>query len=435
MEQKTKFKQTEIGMIPEEWEIDGIETIYNISSGLSKPREEFGSGFPFVSFMDIFSNFSLPKNLSQLVNSSERERKACSVRRGDVFLTRTSETQEELGMSSVALKNYESATFNGFSKRLRPRNDGRIFPEFAAYLFRSRIIRNQILAFSSLTTRASLNAESIRRIKLILPPLPEQRAITKILSDLDSKIELNQRMNQTLESIAQALFKRWFVDFEFPDEKGRPYKSNGGKMKQTELGKIPDDWNFSVLPELTSIVDCLHTKKPEKLDSGKILLQFYNLTPNHDLDMSNPYYVSESDYNQWTKNICVRDGDILFTNAGRQAIAKVPYWFKGGMGRNITAVRAEKIDASYLFYYFLSSHGEKQITKNLDEGTIFSSLNVKGIRKIIILVPPKELQNSFYNIASKIRCTTEINNIENQKLSQIRDSLLPKLMSGQIRVR
>ena len=250
MKTQTKFKQTGIGVIPEEWEVEKVDNLYEISSGLSKPRNEFGFGYPFLSFKNIFDNFSLPEELHELVNSTEKERKNCSIMRGDVFLTRTSETIGELGMSSVALKNYENATFNGFAKRLRPKRKGIILPEFAVYLFRSNKIRSQILTFSSLTTRASLNASMIKEIRLIIPSLPEQSAMATILSDLDLKIELNRQMDATLESIGQALFKHWFIDFEFPNENGKPYKSSGGEMVDSELGEIPKGW------EIKEINDC-----------------------------------------------------------------------------------------------------------------------------------------------------------------------------------
>lgn len=98
------------------WKTSFLTDHYIISSGLSKPAKDFGTGYPFLSFKDIFYNYFLPDSLTQLVQSTEKERVTCSVKRGDVFLTRTSETMHELGMSSVALKDYANATFNGFAK-------------------------------------------------------------------------------------------------------------------------------------------------------------------------------------------------------------------------------------------------------------------------------------------------------------------------------
>jgi type I restriction enzyme S subunit len=151
-----------------------LSQLYEFRSGLSKPRSEFGFGYGFLSFKNVFYNFFIPDKLSEFVNSTEQERESCSIKRGDVFLTRTSETMEELGMSCVALKDYESATFNGFTKRLRPKANTKIVPEYAGYFFRSPKFRREVTAMSSLSTRASLNNEMLGRLKMVLPSLEEQ---------------------------------------------------------------------------------------------------------------------------------------------------------------------------------------------------------------------------------------------------------------------
>ena len=123
------------------WKEYSLAEVYSFSSGLSKSADQFGFGYSFVSFKEVFRNYFLPKRLESLVNTTEKERNTFSVKRGDVFLTRTSETQEELGMSSVALLDYPDATFNGFTKRLRPKGNIEIYPEYAGYYFRSKKFR------------------------------------------------------------------------------------------------------------------------------------------------------------------------------------------------------------------------------------------------------------------------------------------------------
>ena len=151
-----------------EWiEKNAIE-LYECSSGLSKAADQFGFGYPFLSYSDIFHNYYVPEKLLTLVNSTEKERKSCSVKRGDVFLTRTSETTDELGMSCVALQDYPNATFNGFAKRLRPITN-EIVPEYASYFFRSSYFRAQCMSLASLITRASLNEGMIGRLKIRYP--------------------------------------------------------------------------------------------------------------------------------------------------------------------------------------------------------------------------------------------------------------------------
>ena len=134
---------------------------YDFRSGLSKARSEFGSGYPFLTFKDVFYNTFVPDELGDLVNSSEDERNFGDIKRGDVFLTRTSETMEELGMSCVALRDVPFATFNGFTKRLRPKPGVEIVPEFAGYFFRSSGFRRDVTTMSSMSTRASLNNDML----------------------------------------------------------------------------------------------------------------------------------------------------------------------------------------------------------------------------------------------------------------------------------
>ncbi len=149
-----------------DWKEYSLTDLYRVSSGLSKPAKDFGEGYPFLSFKDVFYNFFLPDGLTELVRSNDKERNTCSIKRGDVFLTRTSETMNELGMSSVARKDYPDATFNGFCKRLRPYTDIPLYPEYVGYFLRSPGFRLELTAFSTMSTRASLNNDMIGRLKL-----------------------------------------------------------------------------------------------------------------------------------------------------------------------------------------------------------------------------------------------------------------------------
>jgi type I restriction enzyme, S subunit len=246
-----------------EWRTLLLDRLYEFSSGLSKPRSAFGSGYPFLAFKDVFYNSSVPAQLSELVRSTDQERSRCSIRRGDVFVTRTSETMDELGMSSVALRDIPDATFNGFTKRLRPRDSDTVVPEYARYYFRAPGFRQAVTAMSSLSTRASLNNEMLARLSIVLPPREEQEAIGHILGTLDDKIELNRRMSETLEVMARALFKSWFVDFDPVRAKaegrdpGLPQPLADlfpARLVDSDLGEIPEGWEVKVLDNLSSIV-------------------------------------------------------------------------------------------------------------------------------------------------------------------------------------
>ena len=128
------------------WKQYKLGDLYDLFTGLSKPREEFGFGTPFITFRDVFNNYFLPENIESLANTTQKERESCSVKKGDIFLTRTSETLHELGMSSIALKDYPNTTFNGFTKRLRLKNNTQVDIDliFLGYYLRSPFFRSQI---------------------------------------------------------------------------------------------------------------------------------------------------------------------------------------------------------------------------------------------------------------------------------------------------
>ena len=213
-----------------------LNEIYTITSGLSKSSEEFGFGFPFLSFKTIFYNYYINEDLDELVNSTEEEQKKHSVKKGDVFLTRTSETLDELGMSCVALRDYPNATFNGFTKRLRPKKDNVIYPLYACYYFRSTLFRKYVDSMAIMTTRASLNNNILSRLPIIFPNYEDQKKIGYLLHNLDKKIELNKEINNHLEEVMLKIFNSWFVKFELSDE-----------LIDSRLGLIPKGWDIDYL--------------------------------------------------------------------------------------------------------------------------------------------------------------------------------------------
>lgn len=162
--------------------------LYESSSGLSKRADQFGFGQPFLSFKTVFKNPVVPAELSDLVNTTEAEQARYSIKKGDVFVTRTSEDLEGLGMSCAALRDHPKATFNGFTKRLRPKESGVVDPQFAAYFFRSSPFRTQIAQMAVLSTRVSLNDDILLRIRIPVPPLEEQERIVAILDKFDALV-------------------------------------------------------------------------------------------------------------------------------------------------------------------------------------------------------------------------------------------------------
>ena len=267
-----------------------------------------------------------------------------------------------------------------------------------------------------------------------------QRRIAKILSDFDAKIELNNHINRELEAMAKTLYDYWFVQFDFPNEQGKPYKSSGGIMVYNpELKReIPENWVVEKIVNNCDIIDCLHSMKPDyKYVKEKCyLLQLENIKDDGLIDLSNKYFVSEEDYLDWTSRIEVKENDIVITNAGRVgATAQISKNVIAGIGRNITAIRPISISSSYLFLAFRGLDMKRQIAWNTDKGAFFTSLNVKGIKKLYVLRPIKTIEENFEKMVSGIRKKRELIQIQNQQLSELRDWLLPMLINGQVEVK
>ena len=418
-----------------EWQEVYLNEAFDIGSGLSKPAEDFGSGFPFLSFKEIFNNFFVPEELPELVESSEEERDKCSVKKGDVFLTRTSETVKELGMSCVALKDYENATFNGFTKRLRPNGNLEIVPEYAGYYFRSSKFRNEVTALSSASTRASLNNEMLGRLKIVLPSKIEQGEIAAVLSCLNRKISNLRQQNETLERIAQTLFKHWFVDFEFPNEDGKPYKSSGGEMMRSESGEIPTGWHFLELGNVATNYSETHKFQNKSeivfINTGDVLEGNFL---HHD------YSSIKTLPGQAKKKI--RQNDILYSEI-RPINKRFAYVnFSENLDDYVVSTKFMVVRSSgkilpRLLYLILKGDSTIQEFHHIAEsrsGT-FPQITFESVSTFPVVIPEIMLQEKLMSVITPLLEKKEFNIQKIETLTKTRDVLLPQLMSGKLRIK
>lgn len=176
-----------IGEIPSYWKLKKLRYLGELQNGISKGAEEFGYGYPFVSYGDVYKNLSLPFKVEGLVNSSISDRKTYSVQEGDVFFTRTSETIEEIGFASTCLQTLENATFAGFLIRFRPTTND-LYKGYSKYYFRSDIHRRFFVKEMNLVTRASLGQNLLKNLPVVIPPYEEQIKIANYLEEKTSEI-------------------------------------------------------------------------------------------------------------------------------------------------------------------------------------------------------------------------------------------------------
>ena len=197
-----------IGQIPAKWVLGKLRNVGDTQNGISKSSEFFGKGFPFVSYSDVYKNYSLPFAVSGLVESTPEEQERYSVKEGDIFFTRTSETIEEVGFSCVCEKDIPNATFAGFLIRVRPFSD-KLHTPYAKYYFRSTHLRFYLVKEMNLVTRASLGQSLLKSMPVLLPPLEEQKEIADYLdakcAEIDKLIAKKEQLVKELESYKKSL--------------------------------------------------------------------------------------------------------------------------------------------------------------------------------------------------------------------------------------
>lgn len=299
------------------------------------------------------------------------------------------------------------------NKQLRARlNKDVVNPLYAYYWFAEKKMQEYIVLQNTGSTIPLINLSILRNLPIPLPSMDIQNKIVAILETIDNKIDINNQINRNLSEQSQMIVKSYMDSKEY---------------KMTPLADIAE------------VIDCLHSKKPEEKENGtKQLIQLDNITDAGFLDMDRlKYMISDDDYAFWIRKCEIVAGDCVITNVGRVgAVSQAPAGTHAAMGRNMTCIRLKKQYEwqAYLITMLLSNHMKQEINKNTDVGTIMNALNVKDIPKLQFPVFSDGEMEKLEGDLKAIRGLIETNYLEIQRLIQLRDSLLPRLMSGELDV-
>ena len=405
--------------------------LYEMSSGITSSKAQAGHGFPFISFSTVFNNYFLPEELPDLMDTSPKEQEIFSVKKDDVFITRTSETVDALAMSCVAVKDYPKATFSGFVKRLRPKTTGIVYSKYIAFFLRSKYFRKVLDCNTIMTLRASFNEDMFSFLYLYLPDYEEQVKIGNLLYNMEMKIRTNNRINDNLEQQAKLLYDYWFTQFDFPDENGNPYRSSGGKMVFNEKlkRKIPYGWKVesAFSNSISSII-----KPGVKLFNKKTYLATADIKGT---SISNGTIINyegrESRANMQPRVSSVWFAKMknsvkhLYLNKEMQTIISNSILSTGFCGLQCKETSFEYI-ASYI------SNDYFEIRKDiLAHGATQQAVNNDDLKNIPIVIPNDNLLYLYHKVTKPLYAKISKNICENHELIKLRDWLLPMLMNGQ----
>lgn len=247
MEMKPGYKQTEIGVIPVEWEVKSMKELFTFQNGVNADKAAYGKGVPFINVLEVITCSTITEDkIPGKIFLPANAIAAFAVHYGDVLFNRTSETQEEVGLASVYVGT-AAVVFGGFVIRARPR-DRRMNPAFTALALRSLAVRAQIIALGQGAIRANIGQQDLSRVQVFLPRLAEQEAIAEALSDADALIESLEQLIAKKRNVKQGAMQELLTG----KKRLSGFQKKPG-LKQTEMGMIPEDWNVAKLAAVCSM--------------------------------------------------------------------------------------------------------------------------------------------------------------------------------------
>ncbi len=302
-----------------------------------------------------------------------------------------------------------------------------ICPKFLFYLVASESFTSIASSGSTGTRMPRADWKHLSNTIWSVPPLPTQTAIAEILSSLDDKIELNKTINKNLEDLAQALFKHWFVDFDFPDNNGQPYKSSGGEMVNSELGMIPKGWSVTSLNEIAEYLNGLALQKhpPETEKDSLPVIKIKELRQG---------ITNASD--RASRNIpdkyIVKNGDVLFAWSGSLMI---DFWTngRGALNQHLFKVSSDTFP-KWFYFYWTKNHLDEFIKIAESKATTMGHIQRKHLAEAKVLIPNNAQLERFSNVFSPVVDRIINGRLESNELNVLRDTLLPKLISGELEV-
>jgi len=399
----------------------------------SMTQEYVESGIPFLRSKNVEPYRIILDDLCYISREFHQKIKKSALSPGDVVIVRTGKP----GSATIIPEFFPVANC---SDLVIVRPSLKLDRHFLVYYLNSiavHYINSRLVG----AVQQHFNIGAARELKIYCPPIEEQQEISSVLTSLDCKIENLRKQNKTLEAIAQTLFKHWFVDFEFPNEDGKPYKSSGGAIELSELGEIPAGWSVGKFGDFCNVKHG-YAFKGEFItaeETGQILLTPGNFRIGGGFNPSKYKYYSDGDYD---KDYILEAGDLIITMTDLSKEgdtlgypAFVPKHSNNIFLHNqrLGKVIDSQIDLFFLFFLLCRREYRSHILGTASGSTVRHT-SPSRILECKFTVPNKELLDHFSLVVRKLISKTFANYEQIETLSKTRDVLLPKLISGQLRI-
>ncbi len=385
-----------------------LSEIGEFKNGLNFNQNDYGFGFPIINVKQLYqSRFATIKKLLEIKSDFAKKIEGYFVDTGDLLFVRGSMDPEGAGQLVMVNKFKPKTVFSGFIIRFRITDRKIINPLFLTYLLRSPPFRELFVRIASGSVHSNMNQEILGNIQVELPDIQIQNQISKVLDDIDTKIELLQNQNKILEQIIQTIFKSWFMDF-----------AGVTKFEDSELGEIPKEWEIKKLDELFQI-----------FAGGDLSKISFSKTKSNEYRY--PVYsnsLKKKGLYGYSKTYQYEPECVTVTARGEVGRAEYRNNFFNAIVRLLVLKPKYDFSCSYTASFINSELDFSHI------GSAVNQLTAPGISDRVIVVPPSNLLENFERIFYPLQKKIDLNTANISILEQTRDTLLPKLMSGEIRV-
>ena len=413
--------------------------LLDVKRGASLAGEHYATSGEYIRL--TCGNFDYQNN-SFKVNTSKDNlyytgpvREEFIMKKGDIITPLTEQAIGLLGSTAIIPEDGKYIQSQDIAKVIC--NEELLCPSFAFYLISSDAVKKQLSAAAQQTKIRHTSPDKIKDCTVWIPDLPTQEKTGRILSDIDSKIALNRAINRNLEALAKQLYDYWFVQFDFPNEEGKPYKSSGGQMVWNEKLKheIPKSWQAVSVNDISESFRGVSYTKDDLVNEsqGVLVLRGNNIQDNQLIYDSNVAYIPQS-FVSTEQKICKRDIIMTMSSGSKEHVGKCVLFHHNTCetyGAFLTKFSPHPHCSYLLFDVFNSAYFKAKI-KSIASGTGINNLTNQTFDNIYIALPPIEILKEFDELQSKIFSEVGVLQQDTWHLIKQRDELLPLLMNGQV---
>ena len=400
-------------------------------SGVDKKAKENEKPIKLCNFTDVYHNWAITRDMEisfMDATATDKEIDTFVLKKGQVAFTKDSETRDDIGIPTYIADDFDNVILGYHTALITPdktKLSGKYLNAFMNSNFIKKYFENNA---SGSGQRYTLSNDTLNSIPIILPEISIQEKIGEFFSNIDRKIALNKKINAKLEAMAKRLYDYWFVQFDFPNEEGKPYKSSGGKMVWNEVlkRKIPEGWEVKSIFEASDVLyGYPYATEPFDEDNLKLSKKPYKVVRIRDIQ-NNSFSAKTTEVVD--EKYKTKQNDLL---VGMDGYFHMNFWFSNNDYINQRIVRFRKTLISTLILNFQIKPFIK-FKETMAKGSTVGHLSDKDLKQLFIAIPnDNSISDRFDSILNMITK----NNSEIQKLTDLRDRLLPLLMNGQVEVK